>query len=81
MKNKLTDLNDILFETLERLNDDELMETNLEKELQRSKAISQVANNIISNAQVLLDAQKHVDEFGRTTALPSILSLEEKGKK
>lgn len=81
MKNKLTDLNDILFETLERLNDDEYMETNSDKEIQRSKAISKVATNIIHNAQILLDAKKHVDEFGRNGNLPGILSLEEKGKK
>ena len=81
MKNKLTDLNDILFETLERLNDDELMETNLDKELQRSKAISQVATNIVNNAQVLLAAQRHVDEFGRNGGMPSILSIDDKAKK
>lgn len=81
MKNRLTDLNDILFETLERLNDDDLMESSLDKELQRAKAISQVATNIVNNAQVLLDAQKHADEFGRNGSLPGILSLESKANK
>lgn len=39
MRNKLTDLNNHLFEQLERLNDDELSEEELEKEIKRSKAM------------------------------------------
>lgn len=77
MQNKLMDLNNHLFEQLERLNDDELTGEALEKELKRAKAISQVSNNIINNASVMLDAQKHRDEYyGKNDKdLPEILKL------
>ena len=40
MRNTLTDLNNYLFETLERLTDDELTEEQLQKEITRSEAVS-----------------------------------------
>lgn len=81
MNNKLTDLNDYLFEELERLNDDETLSSDemFEKELKRSKAITGVAQNIINNASLLLEAQKYVDEYGNRTDMPKLLIGE--GKK
>ena len=66
MNNNLESLNNYLFEELERLNDDEILdkEENLDKELKRSKAITQVANQIVQNAKVVLEAKKHADQFG-----------------
>lgn len=66
MNNNLESLNNYLFEELERLNDDEnlIKEENLDKELKRSKAITQVANQIVQNAKVVLEAKKHADMFG-----------------
>jgi len=64
MKNKLTDLNNYLFECIERLNDDELTEEELEKEIKKSETIQKVAKTIIDNASVALQAQKHFDEYG-----------------
>ncbi|XCH78876.1 MAG: hypothetical protein WHF31_15340 [Candidatus Dehalobacter alkaniphilus] len=79
MKNKLIDLNNHLFEQLERLNDDDLQGDDLETELKRAKAISQVANNIINNASVMLEAQKHKDEYYGSNKngddVPEILKL------
>lgn len=66
MNNNLESLNNYLFEELERLNDDEMLEKedNLDKEIKRSKAITQVACQIVQNAKVVLDAKKHADQFG-----------------
>lgn len=65
MKNTLTDLNNYLFEALERLNDDELGEEQLEKEIKRSGAVQKVAKTIIENGDLALRAKKHLDEYGK----------------
>lgn len=65
MKNTLTDLNNYLFEAIERLNDDSLDEAQLDKEIRRSEAVQKVANTIISNGQLALNAKKHLDEYGQ----------------
>lgn len=64
MKNKLTDLNDHLFAELERLGDEDLEGDDLEKEIIRAKAISDVSRQIIENAKVALDATKLQVEYG-----------------
>lgn len=43
MENKLTDLNNILFEQIERLNDDDLHGEALKQQIKRSQAIESVA--------------------------------------
>lgn len=65
MKNTLTDLNNYLFETIERLNDDSLDETQLDKEIKRSEAVQKVASTIIANGTLALQAKKHLDEYGQ----------------
>lgn len=57
VRNKMTDLNNHLFEQLERLND-ELTEEELEQELKRSKALANVSRAIIDNTRLALDAEK-----------------------
>lgn len=64
MKNKLTDLNNHLFEQLERLNDPDLCADELKDEIQRARAMSGIANSIIDNGRLLLDAHKHANEYG-----------------
>ncbi|AXF75171.1 hypothetical protein LU631_09705 [Erwinia tracheiphila] len=58
MKNSLEDLNNHLFAQIERLSDEELGGEALSIELQRSKAISAVASQIIGNGKLALEAQK-----------------------
>lgn len=56
-RNKLTDLNDLLFEQLEKLvtaEDDEEIKT----EISRSKAVSSIATNIIETAGLALKAKE-----------------------
>ena len=64
MKNTLGDLNNYLFESIERLNDDSLSEEELEKEIKRSEAVQKVAKTIIDNGSLALQAKKHFDEYG-----------------
>lgn len=64
MKNTLSDLNNYLFESIERLNDDDLDDAQLEKEIKRSEAVQKVAKTIIDNGALALQAKKHFDEYG-----------------
>ena len=67
MKNTLTDLNNYLFEQIERQNDDELTDEQLEKEIRRSDAVGKIAKTIIDNGALALQARKHFDEYGNDT--------------
>ena len=64
MKNTMSDLNNYLFESIERLNDDSLSLEELEKEIKRSKAVQEVAKTIINAGSLALNAKKHLDEYG-----------------
>lgn len=64
MKNKLIDLNNHLFEQLERLNDEELKKEDLEEELKRAETVAKIAQTIINNGELMFKAQKHYDEYG-----------------
>ena len=64
MKNKLIDLNNHLFQQLERLNDEDLSGEQLQDEIERSKAITGDSKEVVSNARLGLDAEKHRREYG-----------------
>ena len=79
MKNKLTDLNNHLFAALERLNDEDVDGEKLQEEIERSKAITGVAREIISNAQTVTAAAKTAHDMGLRVT-PSFLGLEDQSK-
>ncbi len=62
MKNTLGDLNSHLFTQLERLNDESLKGEALKEEVNRAKAVTSVATQIISNGSLVLDAKKWYDD-------------------
>ena len=64
MKNTLTDLNNYLFEQLERLNDDELTPEELDRELQKTDSIVKISEKIIENGELAFKTMKHLDEYG-----------------
>lgn len=75
-RNTLVDLNNHLFEQLERLNDEELDAEDLEKEIKRSKAMQDMGKTIIDNGRLILDAQKlaHNPNDKNPPAVPRLLS-------
>lgn len=75
MKNKLLDLNNHLFAQLERLGDETLAPDNLKTEIDRSKAIADVAKEIIATGRLALDAQRNLGERN-IEDVPTILRLE-----
>ena len=81
MKNKLTDLNNHLFEALERINSDDLKGDDLRDELARSRAVSNVSREIIHNARLVLDAEKFAaggDSLPTDKELPDMLTTKPK---
>jgi hypothetical protein len=53
MKNKLTDLQNHLFELMEKLNDDDLKGDDLDQENKRSEAFSTLAEIAVKNAVLI----------------------------
>ncbi|MCO5477951.1 hypothetical protein NG891_14475 [Enterococcus gallinarum] len=62
-RNTLADLNNHLFEQLERLNDEEIQGKALQEELDRAQSISLISDKIIKNADVQLRAVKLSKEY------------------
>lgn len=73
MKNTLTDLNNYLFEQLERLTDDDLDGEALDKEIKRSQAVTNVARTVIQNGELALRAAKYATEYGKSASVPTML--------
>ena len=85
MKNTLSDLNNYLFEQLERLSDDELTEDQLERELRKTDSIVKVSEKIIANGELAFKTMQHMDNYGYglsgDRALPPMLTMRVEGRK
>jgi hypothetical protein len=73
MKNKLIDLNNHLFAQIERLSDETVKGEELKEEMARSKAIAQIASQIVANGRLALDAQKLTPELPMGRRMPQML--------
>lgn len=76
MKNKLTDVHNHLVAQLDRLGDEDLPSDpeKMDREINRSKAVAQVAGTIVSNGRLMLDAAKHLSENNGATLLPALIT-------
>ena len=77
MKNRLTDLNDILFAQLERLTDETLKPEQLAQEIERTQSVVEISDRIVDTARLQLDGAKFIASNGGDArkSLPSTLAL------
>lgn len=73
----MLDLNNHLFEAMERLNRPDLNGIALDDEISKSKAMLSIAGGIIETARVVIDAQKTLGEINKGD-IPELLRLENK---
>lgn len=76
MKNKLIDLNNHLFAEIERLSDEDLKGDKLAQEINRAKAVSNVATQIINTGSLALKGQIAIND-GIIKRAPKMLGIEE----
>lgn len=74
--NNLSKLNDVLFDQLVRLTDDTVGDDYLSAEIERSKAVSSIARDIISNSKLALDIVTVQKNMGSIKDLPKMLENE-----
>ncbi len=69
-RNKISDLNNHLFAELERLGDEDLKLDELNSEIERAKAISGIAKNLIDSNKTVLQAAELKFKFLEADRLP-----------
>ena len=60
----LNDLNEYLFQEMDRLTNEDLSADELDKEIKRSDALQKIAKTVIDNGALALQAKKYLDEYG-----------------
>ena len=78
MQNTLSDLNNYLFEQLERLYDDDLSDADLDRELKRADSVVKVSEKIIANGELAFKTIKFMDDCGYQNGgeMPAVLKLD-----
>lgn len=72
--NSLNDLNEKLFDQMDKLSKEDISEEDLEKEISRSETMIKLATVIISNGELALKVAKFKDDMMDATAkLPKML--------
>ena len=72
-------MHNILMEQLERLNDDDLTDEELQAEIKRSRAMADISAQIVDNARVNFEAAQFQADYNRETpVLPKMLGIESK---
>lgn len=78
MKNNLIELNNILFEQIERVNDDGLSKEQLDVAIKKAKSINSLSQTIIQNASLQLKA--YTEFGGDEKNVEKIIGIEDKHK-
>ena len=73
VRNKLSDLTNTLFAQLETLDDRDLSPEELKLELNRSKQMVSISNQILQAGQLALEAEKFKEEVGNRYAPIALL--------
>lgn len=60
----LNDLNEYLFQEMDRPTNEDLSADELDKEIKRSDALQKIAKTVIDNGALALQAKKYLDEYG-----------------
>lgn len=79
MKNTLTDLNNHLFQQLERVNAEGIKPDKLRREIARSKAVAGLANQVVANGKLVLEAREAYKDSLPGARLPEMLTHEPPG--
>ena len=75
-RNKISDLNNLLFEQLENLITAE-SEEDIKREVNKAKAVSSIASNIVNCANLSIRAKELQLEYGVTEPVAPALSYED----
>ncbi len=73
MKKTIADLNDSLFETLNRLTSANMDEDALDLEIRRAEAVTSVAQTILHSGEIQLKALKIGEEYGYFTPTKRVM--------
>ena len=73
MKNSIQDLNNYLFEQMERIMEDGISDEELERELKKTDAVTRISGQIINNAELVYKSFKLQVEMGYDAEVPKIL--------
>lgn len=76
MKNTMADLNNILFEQIERINDDDLTGDELKEALKKAETINGIAATIVTSANVQVRAAAVFGRKAVENSAANILGIE-----
>lgn len=84
--NSLADLNEYLFGALDAITNDDLSDEQLQREINKSEAITKIAETVIRNGELALKTVQTLNEYGYTTGngnevpVPDMLKYGDKSK-
>ena len=78
--NSLVDLNAILFNQIQKIQNEDATNEELEREIKKSEAITKLSSQVLSSANIALQSHKQFDEYGtgRTVDIP-LLGISNEG--